>query len=98
MLDNAAVLIGAYGAMTVGLSIAVAKISPMIGPRLRHLFAGAAPIAAVLGIRINAADSVTLQSMDLFAAGGLVVFGVVASSVVGRFVPTNTSKARQRLA
>lgn len=97
MLDNIAVLIGAYGAMTVGLSIAVAKISPMIGPRLRHLFAGAAPVAVVLGARITAADSVTLQSMDLFAAGGLVVFGVVVSSVVGKFVPTSTAKDRQRL-
>jgi len=97
MLDNVAVLIGAYGAMTVGLSIAVARISPMIGPRLRHLFAGAAPIAVVLGTRITAADSVTLQSMDLFAAGGLVVFGVVASSLIDRFVPSDASKARQRL-
>ena len=97
MLDNVAVLVGAYGAMTVGLSIAVAKVSPMIGPRLRHLFAGAAPIAVVLGTRITAADSVTLQSMDLFAASGFVVFGVIASSVVGKLVPTNTAKNRQRL-
>jgi hypothetical protein len=97
MFDNVAVLIGAYGAMAVGLSIAVAKVSPMIGPRLRHLFAGAAPIAVVLGARITASDSVTLQSMDLFAAGGLVAFGVVASSVVGKFVPTGTAKDRRRL-
>ena len=97
MFDNIAVLIGAYGAMTVGLSIAVARISPMIGLRMRHLFAGAAPIAVVLGARITAADSVTLQSMDLFAAGGLVAFGVVASSVVGRFVPTGAARERKRL-
>ena len=33
-------------------------------------------------------SSVTLDGMDLFSAGGLVIIGVVTSSVVGRFVPT----------
>ena len=88
MIDNAVFLIAAYGAMTAGLSATVAKVSPSIGPKLRHLFSGAAPVAAVLAARLEGADSVTLQGMDLFAAGGLVVFGVITSSVVGKFVPT----------
>ncbi|MBO6768918.1 MAG: hypothetical protein JJ901_11545 [Erythrobacter sp.] len=88
MIDNAVFLIAAYGAMTAGLSATVAKVSPSIGPKLRHLFSGAAPLAAVLAARLEGADSVTLQGMDLFAAGGLVVFGVITSSVVGKFVPT----------
>jgi hypothetical protein len=88
MIDNAVFLIAAYGAMAAGLSATVAKVSPSIGPKLRHLFSGAAPLAAVLAARLDGADSVTLQGMDLFAAGGLVVFGVITSSVVGRFVPT----------
>ncbi|KWV96233.1 hypothetical protein [Erythrobacter sp. AP23] len=88
MIDNAVFLIAAYGAMTAGLSATVAKVSPSIGPKLRHLFSGAAPLAAVLAARLEGADSVTLQGMDLFAAGGLVVFGVLTSSVVGKFVPS----------
>jgi len=95
MIDNAAFLIGTYGAMAAGLSATVAKVSPTIGPKLRHLFSGAAPLAAVLATRLTAADSVTLQGMDLFAAGGLVVFGVVTSSVVGKLVPTETTKVRE---
>lgn len=92
MIDNAAFLIGAYGAMAAGLSLTVAKVSPTIGPRLRHLLSGAGPLAAVLAMRLTEADSVTLQGMDLFAAGGLVVLGVVTSSVVGKFVPTGGAK------
>ena len=34
----------------------------------------------------------TLQGMDLLAAGGLGVLGVVTSSVVGKFVPTTGVK------
>ena len=88
MIDSAVFLIGAYGAMAAGLSATVAKVSPTIGPRLRHLFSGAAPLAAVLASRLEGASSVTLDGMDLFSAGGLVIIGVVTSSVVGRFVPT----------
>ncbi|WP_421991791.1 hypothetical protein [Qipengyuania sp.] len=95
MIDNAVFLIAAYGAMTAGLSATVAKVSPSIGPKLRHLFSGAAPLAAVLAARLDGADSVTLQGMDLLAAGGLVVFGVITSSVVGKFVPTQQAGERR---
>jgi hypothetical protein len=95
MIDNAIFLAGSYAAMAAGLSVTVAKVSPTIGPRLRHLFSGAAPLAAVLATRLTAADSVTLQGMDLFAAGGLVVLGVATSSVVGKFVPTAAAKDRR---
>ena len=78
MFDNAIFFAASYAAMSAGLSATVAKVSPTIGPRLRHLFAGTAPIAAVLGMRLTEADSVTLQGMDLFAAGGLVVLGLKA--------------------
>jgi len=39
-------------------------------------------------MRLTEADSVTLQGMDLFAAGGLVVLGVVTSTLVGKAVPS----------
>mgnify|MGYP001232956929 FL=1 len=97
MIDNAAFLIGTYGAMAAGLSVTIAKVSPTIGPRLRHLFAGAAPLAPVLATRLTAADSVVLQGMDLFAAGGLVILGVVTSSAMGKFVPTVGAKDRKLL-
>ena len=61
MIDSAVFLIGAYGAMAAGLSATVAKVSPTIGPRLRHLFSGAAPLAAVLAARLDGASSVTLD-------------------------------------
>lgn len=95
MIDSAAFLIGAYGAMAAGLSVTVARVSPTIGPKLRHLFSGAAPLAAVLATRLTAADSVVLQGMDLLAAGGLVVLGVTTSSVVGKFVPTAGARERK---
>ena len=52
MIDNVVFLAGSYAAMAAGLSAVVAKVSPSIGPRLRHLFAGGAPLAAVLGARL----------------------------------------------
>ncbi|MEH6683781.1 MAG: hypothetical protein V7664_04715 [Qipengyuania sp.] len=101
MIDNVVFLAGSYAAMAAGLSAVVAKVSPSIGPRLRHLFAGGAPLAAVLGARLTEADSVTLQGMDLLGAGGLVVLGVVTSTMVGKVVPTaprvGTKPADQRL-
>ena len=97
MIDNAAFLIGSYGAMAAGLSVTVAKVSPTIGPKLRHLFSGAAPLAAVLATRLGGADSIVLHGMDLFAAGGLVVLGVATSSAVGKVVPTVGAKDRKLL-
>ena len=94
MFDNAIFLAASYAAMSAGLNATVAKVSPTIGPRLRHVFAGAAPIAAVLGVRLTEADSVTLQGMDLFAAGGLVVLGVVTSIFVGKAVPSAATPPR----
>jgi hypothetical protein len=92
MIDTAAFLIGSYGAMAAGLSVTIAKVSPTIGPRMRHLFSGAAPLAAVLATRLGGADSIVLEGMDLFAAGGLVAVGVVTSSAVGKIVPTAEAK------
>ena len=63
MFDNAIFLAASFAAMSAGLSATVAKVSPTIGPRLRHLFAGTAPIAAVLGMRLTEADSVTLRQI-----------------------------------
>ena len=95
MLDNASFLVGAYGVMSAGLSVSVAKFSPSIGPRLRHIFSGAAPLAAVLAARMDGADSIVLHGMDLFAAGGLAVLGVATSSVIGKFVPTEAQTRKQ---
>ena len=95
MFDHAGFLIGAYAVMSAGLSISVAKLSPCIGPRLRHVFSGLAPLAAVLAVRMDGADSVVLQGMDLFAAAGLAVLGVVTSSVIGKFLPSETQVRKQ---
>lgn len=54
-------------------------------------FAGASPLAVLLAVRQEGGPSTTLDSMDLFSAGGLVVLGVMTSSVIGKFVPTATS-------
>ena len=88
MIDNAIILAGSYAAMAAGLSVAIAKFSPTIGPRIRHLFAGVAPQAAVLATLLTEANSVTLHGMDLLAGGGLVVLGVVTSTLVGKAVPS----------
>ena len=95
MLDNASFLVGAYAVMSAGLGVSVAKISPSIGPRLRHIFSGVAPLAAVLAARMDGADSIVLHGMDLFAAGGLAVLGVATSSVIGKFIPTEAQARKQ---
>ncbi|NNC52856.1 MAG: hypothetical protein EX258_09725 [Sphingomonadaceae bacterium] len=95
MIDTAAFVIGSYAAMSASMSAFVAKVSPTIGPRLRHLFAGASPLAVLLAVRLEGGPSTTLDSMDLFSAGGLVVLGVVTSSVVGKFIPTANSDRKK---
>ena len=97
MIDNAIFLAGSYAAMAAGLSVAIGRFSPTIGPRMRHLFAGVAPLAAVFAARLTETDSVTLYGMDLLAAGGLVALGVVTSSAVGKLVPTLADRKDRRL-
>lgn len=91
MFDNAAILVGSYAAMSAGMSVAVAKMSPWMGPKLRHLFSGASPLAVLLAFRLEGGPSTVLTSMDLFAAGGLVALGVAVSSAVGKIVPTRVA-------
>ena len=97
MFDNAVFLAGTYAAMAAGLSLAMTKFSPTIGPRLRHLFSGAAPLAAVLAERMNGADSITLYGTDLVAAGGLVILGVATSTAVGKLLPTPRAPRRPQI-
>ena len=94
MLDNTAVLIATYAAMTAGISVAVAKLSPAIGPRLRNLFSGSAPLAGVLSLRMDGADSVTLYGTDLIAASGLLVLGLATSSLVTKLLTVYPAKNR----
>ena len=56
--------------MAAGMSATVTKVSPTIGPRLRHILSGVAPLAVVLGARIVGVNNVTLDGTGLFAAGG----------------------------
>lgn len=91
MFDDAIFVIGAYAAMSASMSAFIAKVSPTIGPRLRHIFAGAAPLAILLAVRLEGGPSTTLEGMDLFSAGGLVALGIATSSVVGKFAPSATA-------
>jgi hypothetical protein len=95
VLDSVPFLIASYAAMSAGMSLAVGKVSPSMGPRLRHLFAGAAPLAVLLAIRLEGGPSTTLDGMDLFGAGGLLVLGVTTSSLVGRLLPTRSAGENQ---
>ena len=95
MLDSVPFLIASYAAMSAGMSLAVRKVSPTMGPRLRHLFAGAAPLAVLLAIRLEGGPSTTLDGMDLFGAGGLLALGVATSSLVGRYLPTRKAGESQ---
>lgn len=95
MFDNAIFVIGSYAAMSASMSAFIAKVSPTIGPRLRHLFAGAAPLAILLAVRLEGGPSTTLDGMDLFSAAGLVALGIATSSVVGKFVPSATTENKK---
>ena len=72
--DNAIFLAASYAAMSDSwLSATVAKVSTDHRTGCGICLRDSAPFAAVLGMRsLTEADSVTLQGMDLFAAGGLV--------------------------
>ncbi|MEE8229925.1 MAG: hypothetical protein V3R15_00410 [Qipengyuania citrea] len=87
MIDNMVFLAGAYAALAAGLGAGVGRVSPSIGPRLRHAFAGIASLAAVLGMKLTEADSVTLHGVDLAAGGGLVVLGIAASVMAAKALP-----------
>ena len=87
MFDTA-MLIGSYAAMSASLSVIMAKVSPNIGPRLRHLFAGGSPLVVLFAMEIADQDSVTLDGSDILASGGLLAMGVATSVAVGRFART----------
>ncbi len=87
MIDNMVFLAGAYAALAAGLGAGVGRVSPSIGPRLRHAFAGISPLAAVLGMKLTEADNVTLHGEDLAAGGGLVVLGIAASVMAAKALP-----------
>ena len=95
MLDSVPFLIASYAAMSAGMSLAVRTVSPSMGPRLRHLFAGAAPLAVLLAIRLEGGPSTTLDGLDLFGAGGLLALGVATSSLIGRLLPTRSAGENQ---
>ena len=94
MLDNAAFLIATYAAMTTGIGVAVAKLSPAIEPRLRNLFSASAPLAGVLALRMDGANSVTLYGTDLIAASGLLVLGLATSSLVTKLLSAYRTENR----
>lgn len=92
---EAAFLTGSYIVMSAGLSVTVARFSPSIGPRLRHLFTGAAPLAAVLATKLDGKPSVAINSYDLLAAGGLLAAGIATSIGVTRIVAARGGEARR---
>lgn len=84
MLDDPMTIAAAYVAGSAALSTAIAKFSPTIGPRMRHLLAGAAPIVAVFAFLLEGSESVTLHGPDLLAGAGMFVGGLAASISVDR--------------
>ena len=91
-----AIVIGSYAAMSASMSAVMAKLSPNIGPRLRNLFAGAAPLVVLFARELDGQPSVVVDGSDLLAAGGLLAMGVATSVVTGRIV-TAKGANRKRL-
>ena len=93
MIDDPVLLTGAYAATSASISVIMAKVSPAIGPRLRHLFAGAAPMGVIFASLLEGADSVTLHGQDLLAAGGLFAAGLASSVLASRLSGQKQRKA-----
>ena len=90
MIDSA-MLIASYAAMSASLSVIMAKVSPNIGPRLRHLFAGGSPLVVLFAMEIEDKYSVALDMSDILASGGLLAMGVATSIGVSRFVKSKNN-------
>lgn len=86
MLDDPIMLTGAYVAVSASISAIMAKISPTVGPRVRNLFSGVAPMGAVFANLLEGQNSVTLHGEHLLFGGGLVAAGTVTAALVGRIV------------
>lgn len=92
MLDNPILLAATYMAMASALSVGVAKISTGIGPRLRHFFAGTAPLAVLFASLLSGKDTVILHWQDILAGFGLAALGIATSILVGKFIPNINHK------
>jgi hypothetical protein len=93
MIDDPVLLTGAYAATSASISAIMAKVSPDIGPRVRHLFAGAAPMGVIFADLLEGGDSVTLHGGDLLSAGGLFVAGLASSLLASRLTGRKSQKA-----
>ncbi|MEZ5682193.1 MAG: hypothetical protein R3E14_12970 [Erythrobacter sp.] len=90
MFDDPIMLSGAYVAVSASISAIMAKVSPTVGPRVRSLFAGVAPMGAVFANLLEGHDSVTLHGEHLLFGGGLLAAGTITAALVGRFVRTDS--------
>ena len=62
-----------------GLSLGTRRLSPWMPAPVRHLFAGAAPLALPFAWMLQGQDSVTLMGPDLAAGAALFGLGVGTS-------------------
>lgn len=77
-------LIAAYMAGSAGVSAIMAKASPTIGLKIRHIFSGIAPMAVVFASLLDGQESVTLHGDDILFAGGLFCAGLVSSVLTAK--------------
>ena len=85
MVLESTLLLGGYAASSGVLSYALSRVSPGIGPRLRHTFAGLAPMAGVFASLLGGKESVTLHGNDLAFAAVLLGTGLATSvAITGR--------------
>ncbi|MBX7499966.1 hypothetical protein K3181_00740 [Qipengyuania sp. YG27] len=92
MIDDPVTLSAAYASGSVAISWAMARFSPTIGPRFRHVLAGGGPLAVVFAFLVEGHQSVTLHGMDLLAGGGLVGLGIASSVAVSKIGPARHDK------
>lgn len=93
MIEDPFFLAAAYSACSASLSVLMAKVSPSIGARLRHVFAASAPMGVLFAFLLDGADSVTMHGEDLLVVGGMFAAGLTSSIVAGKLASRNDSKA-----
>ena len=79
MIDDPFAITAAYAAGAAALSYGIAKLSPGIKRKWRHLFSGVAPLGGVYAGIIVRDDVVVLDGGDLMFSGVLVAAGIAAS-------------------
>ena len=84
----------AYLASAGAIGAGMARLSPTIGPRLRTVLSGSAPMAAGFLLYLGDRESVVVDGTQLAAAGVLLGTGLYVAHGAGRLLSPQQTRRR----